>query len=80
MKKEDDENAPLLNCNYVDFESFNYKNKSNEFSLFHLNIASLAKHKVELETSLNMLKYKFDIIGLTETKIIKGISPNCVWN
>ena len=45
------------------------------FSLFHLNIVSLSKNKDELETLLKMLDSPFDIIGLTETKIIKGSSP-----
>ena len=39
--------------------------------MFHLNRASLSKHKDELETIVNMLNYKFDVIGITETKIIK---------
>ena len=30
-KERDEDNAPLLNCNYVDFESFNHKNKSKDF-------------------------------------------------
>ena len=39
-----------------------------------MNIASLAKHKEELETALKILNYKFDIIGLTETKLMKNTS------
>ena len=50
-----------INCNYVDIESFTYNNNKKDFSLFHLNIASITKHKDELETILNMLDYKFDI-------------------
>ena len=67
---------PPINCKYEDISSFNYENSKNEFSLFHLNIASLSKHKHELETILKMLNFKFDIIGITETKIIKNIVPN----
>ena len=47
----------------------------NVFSLFHTNIGSLAKHKEELETILNMLDFKFDIIGISETKLSKNIEP-----
>ena len=36
----------------------------------------MGKHKDELDTTLGMLNYNFDIIGLTETKIIKGIPPD----
>ena len=42
--------------------------------MFHLNIASLSKHKDELETILNILNCKFDIIGITKTKIFKNNS------
>ena len=50
--------------------------KKNDFSLFHTNIGSLSKHKEELETILTMLDYKFDIIGISETKLSKNIEPN----
>ena len=40
-----------------------------------MNIASLNLHKEELETSLSLLETKFDIIGISETKFIKGITP-----
>ena len=51
----DDLEVTDINCNYVDINSFNYKNKKNAVSLFHLNIASLKKNKDELETFLNMV-------------------------
>ena len=73
--KNNDDNTPELNCNYVDIASFNYIKKRKDFSIFHLNIASLSKHKEELETLLTILDYKFDVIGLTEIKIIKNITP-----
>ena len=49
--------------------------KSNHFSIFHLNIASLSKHKDEFEDLLSILDYKFDVMGITETKIKKDIVP-----
>ena len=64
-----------MNCKYIDIESFNFEQKKSNLSLFHLNIASLSKHKDEFETVLAMLQYKFDIIGLTETKLIKNAPP-----
>ena len=74
----DDSNdtSPPINCKYEDISSFKHKSNKNEFSLFHLNIASLSKHKHELETILTMLEHKFDIIGISETKLIKNIVPN----
>ena len=65
------DNIPI-NCQY---NSFNYKQNKEDFLLFHLNIASLDKHILELETILSLINYKFDIIGLTETKIKKGFAP-----
>ena len=70
----DDEILPPLNCKYLDIRSFNYRKSKQDFSIFHLNIASLSKHKDELETVLSMLNYKFDIIGISETKIRFGIA------
>ena len=46
---------------YYDIDSFldsKFKSK-NLFSIFHLNIASLSKHKSDLETLLTMLNFKF---------------------
>ena len=65
-----------INCKYVDYETFCHVNNNKELSMLHMNIASLAKHKEELEIALNLLNYKFDIIGLTETKILKNNTSN----
>ena len=47
--------------------------KANKiFQYFTVNIASLSKHKDELESVLSMLNYKFDIIGISET-------TNTIW-
>ena len=72
---DNDIEAPDINCNYVDINSFNYKNKKNTLSLFHLNIASLKKNKDELETVLNLVDLKFDVVGITETKLKSNIDP-----
>ena len=69
---EDDDNATLINCKYTDLCSFKYKPSKNKFSLLHTNIGSLSKHKEELEVILNMLDFKFDVIGITETKLSKN--------
>ena len=61
-----EEDIPGINCKYLDINSFNYTQKVKDFSLFHLNIASLGKHKDELETVLNLLDYKFDILGIRD--------------
>ena len=69
---DEETEEPAINCHYYDINSFNYKNKKDSFSLFHLNIASLSKNKDELETILSMIDLKFDVVGITETLIKVG--------
>ena len=64
-----------MNCNYIDIENFQYSQKKSNISLFHSNIASISKHKEELEIILSLLEFKFDFIGITESKIKKNSSP-----
>ena len=75
LKDEEEDNLNEINCNYVDIDSFEYRNNEGKLSFFHLNIASLPKHKEELETILNMIDHKFDVIGLTETKLKHNEEP-----
>ena len=49
---------------------------SKSFSTFHLNISSLTKHFDELSTLLFLLEMQFSIIGITETKFSKNITPS----
>ena len=72
-RNEDD---PLvINCDYYDTTTRIPNQNEKKFSMFHMNIASLGLHKDELVTALSLLKVKFDIITLSETKIIKGTKP-----
>ena len=69
--------TPIINCKYVDINSFkSFKEDKKKFSILHLNIASLSLHKEEFEIVLTLLDFKFDIIGISETKLKKGINPN----
>ena len=72
---DDDDDISPINCKYVDIDSFTHKKSHLDFSLFHLNIASLTLHKEELDTILSMLDYEFDVIGITETKLMKDKIP-----
>lgn len=74
--KNDDELSsenPIINCEYIDIESFNHKEKTSNIPIIHLNIASLSKHKEEFETLLNSLNFKFDILGISESKLKKEL-------
>ena len=42
---------------------------SNNFTMLHLNIASLSKHIDELRNLLFLLDFPFDVIGITETRL-----------
>ena len=75
---DDDDSLPSLNCRYYDAEGLrtsldNLTN--NNFSAFHLNIASLPCHFDELHTLLQSLNHTFSVVALTETKIQSTIVP-----
>ena len=72
----EDDSLPPISCKYEDVISFKYTYNKKAFSVFHNNIASLSKHKEELEVILNMLNFKFDVIGISESKLKKGITPD----
>ena len=72
-----EEDSSVVNCKYYETDEFNNLfTKSKSFSTFHLNISSLTKHFDDLSTLLAILKIKFSIIGITETKFSKDVSPS----
>ena len=70
-----DEPAPI-NCKYYDLSSKIPKSGKNNYSMLHLNLASLGRHKDELTATLSLLDFDFDLIAISETKIIKNVEPN----
>ena len=73
------ENSEALDCRYYDSSSFNNKfSKNTSTFFFHLNINSLNFHFDELEVFLNSLNSNFDVIGLSETRILSNtnLSPS----
>ena len=69
--------SPIVNCKYYDLNTFeNHKIDDKSLSILHLNIGSLGAHKEELETILTKINLKFDIIGISETKIKEDEKPN----
>ena len=76
-----DENLTLstINSKYYSLAEISKLNPVNEsFSLFHLNIKNLSAHHDELTLLLSNLKFKFDVIGISETKELsdKGFLSN----
>ena len=64
-----DLNDSISSKYYTPTEFITSKVKKNNFSIFHLNIASLQYHIDDLRTILKILDHPFDIICITETKI-----------
>ena len=64
------DNFAQINCKYYSPEDFaSIPSKSKSLSFFHLNIASLEKHFDELCSLFSRLNHKFDIIGISESRI-----------
>ena len=69
-----------INCNYYDYEEFSNSkfDSSKSFSVLHLNIHSIQKHIESLRTLLLILEskdFEFDIIAISESKLIKNSHP-----
>ena len=75
---EDDNPLTQINSKYYDIEQLNSLKLDlpSSFGLFHVNIASLDKHIDDLKLILSLLNYKFDIIGISEHKIVKDTLPS----
>ena len=80
LEMNDDDNDDLevmTDCKYYtidDFKKENFSN-SNNFSILHLNAHSIERHFDEIQVTLNLLKFQFDILCFSESKIIDGIGP-----
>ena len=68
---------PMINCAYLNIDEFKAKSYEDNsfFSILHLNIYSVHRHIEEFRSVLSMLHFNFDIIYLTESKLIKNVPP-----
>jgi len=73
-----EESHDNLDCKYYDISEFNsLTSSSNFFSFLHLNISSMSKHFDNFTTFLGSLQHQFNIIAVTESRILKSSSyPN----
>ena len=69
--KDEESDKIIIDYKYVDICNFSPPKNNKNLSIFHTNIGSLEKHIDELKTVLTMIDHKFDIIGITESKIKK---------
>ena len=72
---DDDSISNNINCKFYQIDELKKGIRNGKFSLLHLNIASLGAHKDEFEDMLSILDLDFDILGFTETRIIKEQNP-----
>ena len=70
---EDDPIA--INCDYYDATTRIPNANKKHRSMIHINIASLGLHKEELEAAISLSGLDFDIIAISETKIMKNVNP-----
>ena len=77
-EKENIDNENLPNCKYRDKLFFQSRClfKSKCLSFFHLNINSLSKNFDNFNHLINELKLEFDILGISESRILKSKSLN----
>ena len=74
---EIDEFEDTVNCKYYSADDFRKEKFSNSssFSVLHLNIHSIERHIDELQVVLDQLKFKFDVMCFSESKIMEGVVP-----
>ena len=68
----------IINCKYYNIDEIQALNKLNNkrtLSLSHVNSYSLSKNIEDLEYLLNSTSINFDVIAISETRIVKGKTP-----
>ena len=78
-EKENNDNENLSNCKYRDisyFSNLDVELKLECVSFFRLNINSLSKNFDSFNHMINELKLEFDILGISESRILKSRSLN----
>ena len=68
----------ISNCKYYDIDEIQTLHKLNNkqtLSLFHINSCSLSKNIENFEYLLNSTSINFDVMAISETRIVKGKIP-----
>ena len=68
----------IINCKYYDIDEIQTLKKLNNkrtLSLFQINSCPLSKNIEDLEYLLNSTSINFDVIAISETRIVKGKTP-----
>ena len=71
--------AHSINCRYYGVSEFTNANfcSSRTFSILHYNIHSIERHIEEFRIHLQLFNFDFDIICISESKIVDGSEPKC---
>ena len=66
-----------VNSKYYDIDEFNSLkiDTHSSFSVCHVNIASLDKHIDDLRSIISQLSHRFDVIGISEHKVMRDSVP-----
>ena len=75
--EDDDEVIPTIDCQYYNVDDFSSAkfNPTKTFSILHYNIHSIERHIEEFRVILKMIDFNFDIICISESKVIKDCDP-----
>ena len=70
-----DQSENSISCDYYDIDDFNkIVINHSDLTVIHLNISSLALHIDKLKLFISLIKTKFDIICISESRITKNNS------
>ena len=77
IEDDDDEVIPTIDCQYYNVDDFSSAkfNLTKTFSILHYNIHSIERHIEEFRVILKMIDFNFDIICISESKVIKDCDP-----
>ena len=73
----EDKDNEVIDCKYYNVDDFASAKFSptKSFSILHYNIHSIERHIEEFRVVLKMIDFNFDIICISESKVIKDCDP-----
>ena len=74
--KDDDFNQ-IPNCKFHSTDAFkqNFFSNAHSLSILHLHVHSIERHIDEIQVFLDLLKFQFDVLCFSESKIVEGFNP-----
>ena len=77
IETDNEFSSPPIDCKFYTLDDFtNAKfNPNKNLSIFHINIHSIERHLEELKSYLTLINFEFDIITISESKIMINTLP-----